>query len=92
MCTNIVKLHIRDLTYRAQYGILLPRKGEKSVSEYNGYTKAMGQATRRYKEKNMERIVLDVRKGVKERYKAKAKERGMSLSAYICWLIENDTE
>ena len=62
------------------------------MSEYKGYTKAMGEATKRYKEKNMERIVLDVRKGVKDRYKAKAKAKGMSLSAYICCLIENDTE
>lgn len=62
------------------------------MSVYKGYTKAMGEATRRYKEKNMERIVLDVRKGVKERYKAKAAAKGMSLSAYICWLIENDPE
>ena len=60
------------------------------MSEYKGYTKAMGEATARYKKEHMERIVLDVKKGIREKYKAKAASKGMSLSAYIVWLIEND--
>lgn len=62
------------------------------MSEYKGYTQKQNKATQKYLAQNMEQVRFWVKKGVKDSYKAKAKERGMSLSAYISWLIENDTQ
>lgn len=60
------------------------------MSEYKGYTKAMGEATAKYKKEHREQICLDVAKGVRNEWREKAKSKGMSLSGYIAWLIEND--
>ena len=60
------------------------------MSEYKGYTEARGKATQKYLAENMEQVRFWVKKGIKDEYKAKAASKGMSLSAYIVWLIEND--
>lgn len=62
------------------------------MSEYKGYTKSMGAATAKYKKANRQQICLDVAMGVKDVWKKKAEKRGMSLTAYISWLIENDND
>ena len=61
------------------------------MSEYKGYTKAMGAASSKYRKEHLERINIDVPKGNRDIYRAKAKAKGMSLQGYIIWLIENDT-
>lgn len=60
------------------------------MSEYKGYTEAMGKATAKYRKANLERISLDVKKGKREEYRAKAEAKGMSLQSYIISLIEAD--
>ena len=60
------------------------------MSEYKGYTKAMGEATSKYRKANLERISFDVKKGKRDEYRAKAESKGMSLQGYIIHLIEND--
>lgn len=56
------------------------------------YSEAHKRATMKYKEKTYERIVVDVKKGLRDVYKAQAEKRGMSLAAYIQYLIERDME
>ena len=60
------------------------------MSEYKGYSQKQNIATQKYLSENMEQIRFWVKKGTRERYKAKAASKGMSLSAYIVHLIEND--
>ena len=60
------------------------------MSEYKGYTQKQNIATQKYLAENMEQVRFWVKKGIKDEYKAKAASKGMSLSAYIVWLIEND--
>lgn len=62
------------------------------MSEYKGYTQAGNKASQKYRKENRDRINLDVAKGKKEEFKAKAARKGMSLNAYIVHLIENDEE
>ncbi len=54
--------------------------------------KTSTDAKRRYNEKAYDRIALTVPKGMKEVYRAKAEEQGLSLNAYINKLLEADTE
>ena len=56
------------------------------------YSEAQKNATLRYKAKAYDRINLDVKKGLREQYKAQAAKRGLSLNAYIIQLIEKDME
>ena len=56
------------------------------------YSEAQKNATLRYKAKAYDRINLDVKKGLREQYKAQAAKRGLSLNAYIVSLIEKDME
>ena len=56
------------------------------------YSEAQKNATLRYKAKAYDRINLDVKKGLREQYKAQAAKRGLSLNAYIISLIEKDME
>lgn len=56
------------------------------------YSEAQKRATIKYRDKAYERISIDVKKGQKEIYKAQAEKKGMSLAAYIQYLIERDME
>ena len=60
------------------------------MSTYEGYNESRKKAIMKYRKENLERFCLDLPKGKKDEYKAKAAAKGMSLSAYIVWLIEND--
>lgn len=54
-------------------------------------TEAQKKATIKYMKENLEEIRFRVRKGKKEEYRDKATKKGMSLSAYIIYLLEKDT-
>lgn len=54
------------------------------------YSEAQKNATLKYREKAYSRITLDIKKENKDRYRAQAEKRGMSLQAYIISLIEAD--
>lgn len=54
-------------------------------------TEAQKKATIKYMKENLEEVRFRVRKGKKKEYKDKATKRGMSLSAYIIYLLEKDT-
>ena len=60
------------------------------MSKYTGYTEAGKIAAMKYKKEHIARIIVDVPKAKKAEYKAKAEAKGMSLTAYIVSLIEND--
>ena len=60
------------------------------MSKYEGYNENMGKASMKYIKEKRDRFGMNFPKGKLEEYKAKAAARGMSLSAYIVWLIEND--
>lgn len=63
---------------------------EIAMSEYKGYTQAGNKASQKYKKENLEEVRFWVQKGKKDEYKAKAEAKGMSLTAYIVSLIEQD--
>ena len=54
------------------------------------YNEAQKNATRKYMEKTYDRLELQLKKGMKEIYRAQAAEHGMSLNAYIISLLEAD--
>ena len=57
------------------------------------YSEAQKRATQRYNEKKgYVKINMDVTADNRERYKAQAAKRGLSLNAYIVSLIEKDME
>ncbi len=56
------------------------------------YSDAQKRATIKYKTNNYERLVMDVKKGMKDIYKNQAEKKGMSLAGYIQYLIEKDME
>ena len=56
------------------------------------YTQAGNKAVQRYSKKTYDQLAIRVKKGDRDRYKAYADERGMSLAAYIIYLIEKDNE
>lgn len=60
------------------------------MSEYKGYTEQQNKATQKYQQEHLEQVRFWVQKGKKEEYKAKAEAKGMSLTAYIINLIEQD--
>jgi len=61
------------------------------MSVYKGYTQQQNEATKRYKKKvGIQKVSLDVPKGKKDEWKAKAQRKGLSLTAYITKLIEED--
>lgn len=55
-------------------------------------TEAQKRATIKYMADNLEKIEFRVPKGEKDRIRRYAETKGMSLSAYIKRLIENDME
>lgn len=60
------------------------------MSIYKGYTEKGKIAANKYKKEHRDRIIVEVPKGKKEEYRAKAESKGLSLTAYIVSLIEND--
>ena len=54
------------------------------------YSEAQKRATMKYKEKAYDRLELQLKKGMKEVYRAQAAARGLSLNAYIIGLLEAD--
>lgn len=56
------------------------------------YSEAQKKATMKYMEKTYDRLELQLKKGMKEVYRAQAKEHGMSLNAYIISLLEADAK
>ena len=60
------------------------------MSKYAGYNESGKNATMKYRKKAIERIAVDVPKGKKDEYKAFAESRGMSLTALIVKLIEDE--
>lgn len=56
------------------------------------YTQAQNKATQRYAKKTYDSIQFRVKKGLREKYNEYAAKRGLSLSAYIQQLIENDNK
>lgn len=62
------------------------------MSKYKGYTQERGKATMKHLTEHYEQLRVWVRKGEKERYKALAAARGLSLAEYIKGLIEEDSK
>ena len=54
------------------------------------YSEAQKRATRKYIEKTYDRLELQLKKGMKDVYKAQAAAHGMTLTAYIISLLEAD--
>lgn len=54
------------------------------------YSEAQKKATMKYKSKAYDRLELQLKKGMKEEYRAQAAARGLSLNAYIISLLEAD--
>jgi len=59
---------------------------------YKGYTDKQNKATQKYKKEKRDRIALEVPKGKKEEYKAFAESRGLSLTALIVKLLEEEMQ
>ena len=59
-------------------------------------TEARLRANKKYRDAHQDNIVMTVQKEVKERYKAEAEKRGLSLTRFICQcvdrVIDSDTE
>lgn len=64
--------------------------GGTDMSVYKGYTEKGKIAANKYKKDHRDRILIEIPKGKKEEYRAKAESKGLSLTAYIVSLIEND--
>ena len=60
------------------------------MSKYTGYTDKQNKATQKYIKENLEQVRFWVSKGKKDEYKAFAESRGMSLTALIVKLIEEE--
>lgn len=58
----------------------------------NKYTDAQKRAAEKYKATRREQLNLDVPKGVKEKYKAYAQSRGVSLTKLFTTLIDKDMQ
>ena len=56
------------------------------------YSESQKKATMKYMEKAHDRLELQLKKGMKEVYRAQAAAHGMSLNAYIISLLEADAE
>lgn len=60
------------------------------MSKYTGYDEKSKERTMRYMKEKRDRITVGVPKGDKDRYKAHAESKGLSLNALIVQLIEED--
>ena len=56
------------------------------------YTQAQNKATQKYQKKAYDSIQFRVKKGLREKYNEYAAKRGLSLSAYIQQLIDEDNK
>lgn len=56
------------------------------------YSQAQNKATQKYQKKAYDSIQFRVKKGLRDRYNEYAAKRGLSLSAYIQQLIEEDNK
>ena len=56
------------------------------------YSEAKKKATIKYQKKTYDRIELKVKKGEKEKIKARATELGISVNTYMIELIKKDLE
>lgn len=56
------------------------------------YTQAQNKATQKYQKKAYDSIQFRVKKGLRDKYNEYAAKRGLSLSAYIQQLIEQDNK
>ena len=56
------------------------------------YSEAQKNATLKYRKAHKEQLTIDLNPGEKERYKAHAAKKGMSLTACIKDLLEKDME
>lgn len=56
------------------------------------YTQAQNKATQKYQKKAYDSIQFRVKKGLRNKYNEYAAKRGLSLSAYIQQLIEEDNK
>lgn len=54
------------------------------------YSEAQKRATRKYMEKAYDRLELQLKKGMKDVYRAQAAAHGLSLNAYIISLLDRD--
>ena len=70
---------------KSRYDIIPIRVNRKMVLQMGGKTSAASK--NKWNEKTYDRINLVVRKGQKEQIQEYAKEKGMSLNAYILSLI-----
>lgn len=52
------------------------------------YSEAQKRASRKYNEKNYDRLYITIEKGKKDKIKEKAAEMGMSLNEFVVKLIE----
>lgn len=55
-------------------------------------TKAQQRAVGKYEKENYDKVLLRLPKGNREKIKAHAQQKGMSLNAYIVDLIERDMD
>lgn len=62
------------------------------MSKYTGYDEKSKVRTMRYMKEKRDRITVGVPKGDKDKYKAHAENKGMSLNALIVHLLEKDIE
>ena len=60
------------------------------MSRYTGYDSKCKERTMKYMKEKRDRIVVGVPKGDKDRYKAHADSKGISLNKLIVELLEND--
>ena len=60
------------------------------MSEYKGYTEQGKMASMKYNKEHRESLTLNLAKGVKDEWRKKAESKGLSLTAYIAKLIEED--
>ena len=60
------------------------------MSKYTGYNDSYNKASQKYKKENLEQVRFWVQKCKKDEYKAFAESRGLSLTAFIVKLIEDE--
>lgn len=73
-----------DRIYKMCYNII------EVIEMGNKYTDAQKRAAQKYKATRREQLNLDVPKGIKEKYKAYAQSKGVSLTKLIMEFIEKD--
>lgn len=74
------------LNINIQYDTINSMEGCETMA----YTEAQNKATQKYIKNNYDRIMITVPKGERDKYKAYAKSKGISLNALFINLIEAD--